>query len=119
MSSQVIVCKGCCCGNVEKGHNEVPDDYLEQTWGVQNIDEKVKLTISGCLGPCGKHNICVIKTDGGQIWLGELVEIEHYEAIVGWAREVRDVGRDVKIPENLESHRFEPEEKHRIRLERI
>ena len=61
----------------------------------------------------------MIKTDGGQIWLGELVEIEHYEAIVDWAREVRDVGEDVKIPENLESHRFEPEEKHRIRLERI
>ena len=56
MSISVIICNGCCCGRVEKGHNEVPIDELEAAWEANRIGEAVKLTISDCLGPCSMHN---------------------------------------------------------------
>ena len=49
MSVSVIVCKGCCCGNLEKGHDEVPVKFLEQAWVENNLGEEAQLTISGCL----------------------------------------------------------------------
>ena len=36
MAVSVIVCKGCCCGNLEKGYDEVPVEFLEQAW-VENL----------------------------------------------------------------------------------
>ena len=73
MSISVIICNGCCCGRVEKGHNEVPIDKLEAAWEANRIGEVVKLTISDCLGPCSMHNVSLLNTGSGKIWLGELV----------------------------------------------
>ena len=32
MPTRVTICKGCCCGNVEKGNSEVPIDFLKESW---------------------------------------------------------------------------------------
>ena len=65
MSASVIVCNGCCCGKIEKGHNEVPVDALKSAWEKSGLEENVKLTISGCLGPCNMHNVSLLKTKNG------------------------------------------------------
>ena len=46
MFARVIVCSGCCCGNLEKGHDEVPVEYLREIWAERGIHQDVQLTIS-------------------------------------------------------------------------
>tara|TARA_Y100000287_G_C14199653_1_gene344639 strand:+ start:436 stop:786 length:351 start_codon:yes stop_codon:yes gene_type:complete len=102
----VIICNGCCCGRVEKGHNEVPIDELEAAWEANRIGEVVKLTISDCLGPCSMHNVSLLNTGNGKIWLGELSSWNDYEAIVEWAIESSEKREGSKLPEILEARRF-------------
>lgn len=106
VSSSVIVCDGCCCGRVEKGHNKVPINDIVQLWNESELGDNVKLTISGCLGPCSMHNVSLLKTEKEQIWLGKLSEKEHYEALVEWAIEVSQSSDEVELPEVLLPHRF-------------
>ena len=47
MSVSVIVCNGCCCGNLEKGYDEVPVEFLEQAWVENKLGQEAQLTISG------------------------------------------------------------------------
>ena len=107
MSTDVIICDGCCCGRVEKGHDKVPIDDIKKAWKESELEDKEKLTISGCLGPCSMHNVSLVKTEKGQIWLGKLNEKEHYQALIDWAIEVSQSNDEVELPEFLSSHRFE------------
>ena len=43
MTSSVIVCNGCCCGNLEKGHDKVPIEFLENEWERHGLKEVVTL----------------------------------------------------------------------------
>ena len=107
MSASVIVCKGCCCGKIEKGHNEVPVEALKSAWEKSGLEEHVNLTISGCLGPCNMHNVSLLKTKNGNIWLGELCSHEHYDALVEWGSNVAEYGIDAELPEILVPLQFE------------
>ena len=108
MTNQVLVCNGCCCGRVEKGHVEVPIDVLKEAWDEHGLAEHVKLTISTCLGPCSMHNVSLLRTDNERTWLGKLVTEEDYLSIVEWAIGVAEKGNSTPLPEHLEQHRFEP-----------
>ena len=106
MRPRVVVCSGCCCGNLDKGHNEVPIDFLKAAWEEKGLEETVNLTISGCLGPCSMHNVSLLKTDEGLVWLGELSNEDHYEALVSWAEDFTQFGNEAKLPEILVPHQF-------------
>lgn len=108
MVDQVLVCNGCCCGRVEKGHAEVPISVLKDAWNEHGLADHVKLTISTCLGPCSMHNVSLLRTDNNRIWLGELVTEEDYLSIVEWAIGVAEKGNSAPLPEHLEQHRFVP-----------
>ena len=41
MAAQVVVCNGCCCGRVEKGHNEVPIEALKAAWEENELGHQV------------------------------------------------------------------------------
>ncbi len=105
---RVVVCSGCCCGNIEKGHSEVPVDYLKKSWEENNLGSRVELMISGCLGPCKMNNVSVLVTESDMIWLGDLGEEEYYESLVEWGKEVARNDQSEKLPEILSKKRFEP-----------
>ena len=109
MSSRVVVCSGCCCGRVDRGHSEVPVDALNNAWEELGLESSVRLTISGCLGPCKMHNVSLLLVGREKIWLGGLTEKAHYEALVEWARAVSQFGPSAELPETLIKHLFEPE----------
>ena len=110
MQARVVVCNGCCCGRVEKGHNEVPVDSLEKAWDEHGLGRSVKLIVSDCLGPCSMHNVSLLNTERGKTWLGKLSAREHYEALVGWALEFSQHGVEGELPEILTPHLFEPKD---------
>lgn len=107
MSASVIVCKGCCCGRIEKGNKEVPVEALRAAWEEHGLAQSVKLTISGCLGPCSMNNVSILKTNDGNTWLGKLNAEEHYQALVGWACDIAQNGNKVDLPEILQPLQFD------------
>ena len=108
MSARVVVCSGCCCGRVDKGHSKVPVDYLKKSWEENNLGSRVELMISGCLGPCKMHNVSVLVTESDMFWLGDLGEQKHYESLVEWGKEAARYDQSEDLPEILANKRFEP-----------
>ena len=92
---------------MEKGNNEVPIDALKSAWEERGLEEHVKLTISGCLGPCSMHNVSLLKTENSMTWLGKLYGGRHYDALVEWADGVAKNGVGNKLPEILVPLQFE------------
>ena len=110
VSTSMHVCDGCCCGRVEKGHNEVPFDKLKQIWKDKSLDNHVKLVISNCLGHCSMHNVTLIKIDNSRKWIGKLSKQEHYDALVEWACDISKENEKTEIPNSLVPHLFLPSE---------
>ena len=106
MSADVIVCSGCCCGNLQKGYDEVPIDFLQELWQKNQLEDNVKLTISGCLGSCSKRNVAVLKTEDRLVWLGGLSSQLHYEALADWASEYSKNDSNTEIPGSLDCLQF-------------
>ena len=116
MSANVVVCSGCCCGNLEKGHDEVPVDALIEAWEKNSLGDSVELTISGCLGPCTMRNVVLLETDQSQIWLGGLSSDSYYDAVVEWACDFSQRGNGCEMPEVLTSQIFTPKKSVKKRI---
>jgi cobaltochelatase CobN len=106
-SGQLLLCKGCCCGKTERGLPEVPVDRIKAAWKSEKLNRVIQLTISGCLGPCELPNVAVLMTPEGITWLGKIAGEDHYDALIGWARDSAAAGGPLPIPEALEAYRFE------------
>jgi cobaltochelatase CobN len=104
---QVLVCSGCCCGRTDKGHPEVPVQWLKDQWRKHLLPKRVHLTISGCLGPCDATNVVLVMMGNRPVWLGGLETREHYQALVDWGCACDAAGHVVPLPESLASHRME------------
>tara|TARA_B100000886_G_scaffold45721_1_gene28087 strand:+ start:2633 stop:2992 length:360 start_codon:yes stop_codon:yes gene_type:complete len=107
MSVSVIVCKGCCCGNLKKGYDDVPTELLERKWAENNLEEEAKLTISGCLGPCRNRNVVLLKSEDGLTWLGGLSGVQDYESLASWAYEYSRNVVKPRLPQGLQKLEFE------------
>jgi cobaltochelatase CobN len=104
---QVVVCKGCCCGQTGKGRPSVPEERLKATWKSERLHRVIQLTISGCLGPCDVPNVVQIITSDGIKWFGRLEEDAHYDALIDWARACRTACAIVPGPTLLSAYKFE------------
>jgi cobaltochelatase CobN len=106
--AHLAVCVGCCCGNVDRGKPEVPLEWLKQEWRRRGLARHVQLTISGCLGPCDLSNVATVSSPSGAIWLGNLQNRNHYEALLNWASQSKDSETLQPIPDGLADFRFDP-----------
>lgn len=68
VEGQLFVCKGCCCGNVERNQPAVPLDCFKREWKQRGIRSRVHLTVSGCLGPCVIPNVVLFVYQGAMVW---------------------------------------------------
>ena len=109
--ASMYVCDGCCCGRVEKGHNEVPISKLKTVWEQNHLHDKISLTISNCLGHCSMHNVTLLKIGKKETWIGKLSSEEQYTALVEWGQNVTKYGKYAKLPKILVPHRFIPNER--------
>jgi cobaltochelatase CobN len=98
---EVIVCKGCCCGDTERGYPEVPLEEYESQWLNRGLAVKVHLTISGCLGICSVPNVVMILFGGHVVTLHSIVGHEDVTAIFDYVKNMADAERFFPIPAGL------------------
>ena len=100
---------------MEKGHDKVPFELLENEWEKHELNENIPLKFSGCLGPCSMRNVVILDTVEGPIWLGGLSSDEHYRGIIEWARDYATNGPESSLSEILQQLIFERTESFKIR----
>jgi len=105
---QITICRGCCCGNVERGLPEVPVEWLKTEWRKRGLLKRVQLTISGCVGPCDVPNVVVITSASGTEWLGNVVELGQYRSLMEWAVRCKDAGEMLPLPPEFHECRISP-----------
>ena len=105
---QLTICRGCCCGNMERGLPEVPVDWLKDEWRKRGLLKRVQLTISGCVGPCDVPNVVVITRSSGTEWLGNISSFDQYRSLLEWAVQCRDAGQMLDLPAQFHECRVNP-----------
>jgi hypothetical protein len=106
--AHVTVCRGCCCGAVERGKPEVPVDWMKNEWKERGLRKSIQLTISGCLGPCDLANVVSISSAAGTVWLGSIREFGSYSTLVEWASAAKAAGLVLPLPGGLRELSFSP-----------
>jgi len=97
----LLVCVGCCCGQVAKGKPEVPADWLKAEWKRRTLLKHIQLSISGCLGPCDLVNVVAIAGPAGTTYVGGLTTRRHFELLLDWATQSTAGGRLLPLPPEL------------------
>jgi cobaltochelatase CobN len=105
---QVSMCRGCCCGNTERGKPEVPVEWLKAEWRRLGLLRNIQLTISGCLGPCDLSNVVTVLDSSGAVWLGNISRRDQYQALVDWAVKSKVAGTLLPLPEEFNEFQFDP-----------
>ncbi len=93
VEGQLFVCKGCCCGNVERGKPDVPLLKFKQEWKARGIRSRVHLTISACLGPCVALNVVLFVYGGQTLWLQSINSESDVDQIYDYIETVLDHSR--------------------------
>lgn len=78
---RVVICHGCCCGDVDRGKSEVPVGWLKQARRKRSLLKNIRLSICGCLGPCDLANVVKVSSSDDVVWLGN---IAHFEIATLW-----------------------------------
>jgi len=89
---QLFVCLGCCCGRTDRGHPEVPVDWLKAEWKRRGLRDWAHLTISGCLGPCEQTNVAMIATAFGAQSFSDLATTADYDALLQQVGRIAETG---------------------------
>jgi (2Fe-2S) ferredoxin len=106
MLGQINICNGCCCGQTQKGHPEVPVEWLKREWKYRGLLKRVHLTISGCLGPCDVANVVLVTSPEGTQWLAEITQRRQYELLADWAEQSKIADRLLPLPREFDAHRL-------------
>ncbi|WP_132324515.1 (2Fe-2S) ferredoxin domain-containing protein [Pseudobacteriovorax antillogorgiicola] len=96
----VIICQGCCCGQVKDGNPEVPLTYLRKEWIKHRLFRWFHLSISECLGPCDLPNVISITTNNQNWYFGKL-QVHDYHLLVSWLVSCKKTGQLKPLPSSL------------------
>lgn len=101
----VTFCKGCCCGNTDKGNFALPLDYLEEEYPQSKQKELgIRIVISDdCLGICSPANLAILIHGGKEVWLQDLRSKKNYQDIMGWAELSAKTKKFAPLPISLKS----------------
>lgn len=108
--TEVLVCRGCCCGTVRKHPGTDHDAQLETLRGAASDDREVRVREVDCLGPCQRSNVVVLRRVGRPareaVWLGGMVTTTQTASLASWIAAGGDL--DTVPPELELLSRFEP-----------
>lgn len=105
--AQLLLCRGCCCGQTDRGLPEVPVERIKAIWKTEKLNRTVQLTISGCLGPCDVPNVALVLLPSESRWFANLSGDAVYDELINWARHCQALQALAPLPASLEYHRLE------------
>ncbi len=100
-TGHLFVCKGCCCGHVERGHAPVPEALFHNEWERRKLRHRVHLTIGGCLGPCPLANVVMLNFAGTSLWFQSFNTDWQVLALYDYIEAVLAANRLLPLPEAL------------------
>jgi len=103
---QILLCRGCCCGQTQRGMPDVPVERIKAVWKAEKLNRSIQLTVSGCLGPCDLPNVVLVLTPNGAEWFASLSGDALYDTFIDWARACHSEGRLLPLPAALNDHRL-------------
>ncbi len=98
---RLLLCKGTTCGT----NNELPTEFLEDTWKQEELHGVIGMKISTCQDACEHANVARVIIEGKSEWFGNLKR-EDYEALLAWARACRNANQLIDRPASLMQKRF-------------
>lgn len=104
---QLFLCRGCCCGQTQRGFPEVPVERIKAIWKAEKLNRSIQLTISGCLGPCDLPNVVLVLTPRGANWFANVTGDAAYDLLIEWARACHAAKTLASLPPLLEVYRLE------------
>jgi hypothetical protein len=104
----VLLCRGCCCGETNRGKPEVPVQWMKDQWKSRGLLKSIQLSISGCLGPCDLSNVVAVHGTSDHFWLGNIHEFQQYAGLLEWAGQCTSAGQLLPLPAQFDQCRFDP-----------
>ncbi|MEV1119129.1 hypothetical protein AB0I91_29085 [Actinosynnema sp. NPDC049800] len=84
-TSKVTVCRGCCCGTVDK-HPDV--DHATHLRKFREAVGPGAVTVANCLSSCEFSNVVVVRPARGTgvrpVWLGGVLTDEAVDHVLDW-----------------------------------
>lgn len=98
--AHLLICTGPACTRCtdRDGHEKLPIDAkaLVARWKKYRLYRGVHLTLTGCLGQCGRANQASLLSSGKVVYLEHLDHEADVERLVNWA--LRSINEDRLAP---------------------
>lgn len=108
----LTVCRGCCCGTLDK-HPDTDHRGQLQTLPTSTDSPQVLLRVSDCLDACEHSNVIVVNASPAgrrrgarPTWLGEVLDDTTTQAVLAWV--AAGGPGSAELPDNLLAHLFTP-----------
>jgi len=105
-TGHLFVCRGCCCGHVERGHAPVPEALYHSEWERRKLRHRIHLTIGGCLGPCPLANVVMLNFAGNALWFQSMNAEWQVMAIYDYIEAMLAANDLLPVPELLRPFTF-------------
>jgi (2Fe-2S) ferredoxin len=100
----VLVCRGCCCGTADKHPDVDHDAHLARIRSAVSASASTRLWTTGCLGPCERSNVVVVRTGTGRRWFGDVLTDDAVRGLADWLA----AGTPPRLPAPLAARQFLP-----------
>jgi cobaltochelatase CobN len=86
----MFACFGCCCGHTNNGAARFARPALRRQYDAANLQGRVRLAFSECLGPCSEANVIFLYLHGRPLYFRRINTSELFDAILSYARAAAD-----------------------------
>ena len=82
----MFACFGCCCGHTNNGAARFVRPALRRAFDAADLQGRVRLAFSECLGPCSEANVVFLYLHGRPLWFRRINTPDLFDAVLAYAR---------------------------------
>lgn len=106
----IFACTGCCCGHPRNGgpktHPRLLRAAARRIYKASGLAGRVRLTFTGCLGPCSEANVVFLYLPDRPLWFRRMNFPELFADLLAYSREVIEGRAAPPLPGSLASCSF-------------
>jgi cobaltochelatase CobN len=105
----ILACAGCCCGHPAHGGALSPQRTFKSTlrrlYKTSDLDGRVRLAFTDCLGPCSEANVILLYLHGRPLWFRRMNAPELVAVLLDYSR-AAVTGAEAALPVELATRSF-------------